>query len=775
MTMGVRRFWLFGSAVVFIMATAFWFPALAEHKTIIHGDFTICDVPLADLQMRALKGRASLFWVDSIYGGHPLFAEGQGAFAHPLNIFWAAVVTPVIGAVPAANLIHWLFMIFGGVGMLGLCRSLGASGWASIFAMLAVIFSQAWTTVQEILSVSDTIAWIPWALWALEALLKRPTLKSAALLGVVSALIILGGYPQGFHSTVVYMATTLLVLPFQRSGVPTPGGYWKNLAIMLAISGAICLGLAAVQLLPLFELVRFSVRKAGTNLLFSVPLESYVRDFLFSVGGTGSGSFFVCIVAAFGLIVRTPPRIKGHFLATILMLQLGVGRGSPFFRFIYDHNLLPGLRYFRVTDLYLDIAIIGIAVLAAFAIDGIADLSIRFTRESGLRARRHMWLMGASIFIFALFIWMLVISVHFDRTLMDISMARPGILQIIVSIVGFVVAILLILVRKSHLLAPFLVVVLAAECATVRLHLFQFFDYSLIEQQPNAALIKQTPGWRDFKLHDGSMAMAAGFTLPWAPEVEPRIRRMVASLPSMLTATEGLPSIDGSFSLPLARRAAIASTIDDEVAGRTASPPGLRLIDLLGIRFVTLDTLPAGAAFRTLKQDEANHLWITENTAALPRFQIYTHAQSADSVEAALAAVKSLKTKTLILENAPDLADARETDAADPASAAQIDVFKANATKYRFRISARSAVWLFVADANYPGWTARVDGQSVPIFSAQVLGKAVAVPAGDHEVVLTFISRSFEWGLGISVLSIAGVIIILARRVGSGKTHAAHV
>ncbi len=56
--------------------------------------------------------------------------------------------------------------------------------------------------------------------------------------------------------------------------------------------------------------------------------------------------------------------------------------------------------------------------------------------------------------------------------------------------------------------------------------------------------------------------------------------------------------------------------------------------------------------------------------------------------------------------------------------------------EYEFNVHARKPVWLFIADANYPGWQAEIDGHSTPVYSAQVLGKAVFVPSGIHKITV---------------------------------------
>ena len=76
--------------------------------------------------------------------------------------------------------------------------------------------------------------------------------------------------------------------------------------------------------------------------------------------------------------------------------------------------------------------------------------------------------------------------------------------------------------------------------------------------------------------------------------------------------------------------------------------------------------------------------------------------------------------------------------------------------------------WLLLTDTYYPGWQATVNGQPVDIFQANVLFRAVPVPAGDHLVEFEFRPRSLQWGAAITglavLLTIAGLVVAGTRQ-----------
>jgi hypothetical protein len=61
--------------------------------------------------------------------------------------------------------------------------------------------------------------------------------------------------------------------------------------------------------------------------------------------------------------------------------------------------------------------------------------------------------------------------------------------------------------------------------------------------------------------------------------------------------------------------------------------------------------------------------------------------------------------------------------------------------------------YLVLADAYYPGWTARVDGREVPIQRADVYFRALALGEGEHDVTFEFRPASVYAGLAAGLLA----------------------
>jgi hypothetical protein len=756
-------------ALISAMTVFLWRLTLFTHRTLVHGDSIVFGLPLFELRARVVAGHASPFWADTIFGGYPPIAESQAGFLAIIPMLMAAIVTPLAGTIFTVNLFRVACMILTGIGTLGLCRSLGLSRPAALFAAVAIMFAPLWLYTQTNPALGSPYLFVPWCLWAMEVWLKRPTIRSAAVMGITVAGCVLAGYPQAAHGTVVYMALSLVPAAFSAAGRREWATTWRMRLATGAFAGVLSLGLSAALLLPLLELVGQSHRSGGVPLQFQIPLGYYLRGMFYTLAGDvrttmafpANGSLIVCILASLAPLFSRSPRLIGHFVAAVVLMQLGIGNPSAFFRFVYEHDLLPGMHYFRNTGLYLMQWTVGAAVLAGAAIDGLSrwfDLELHQGR-SIVRSARAWGLVAAAI------VWGWVLErVH-----------TPGAPLVQFAVVGGAVLGMAALaaIRRPHW-APMLVTALMlVEIVALRLAPFHVASDKLLAEPGSVHAIKALPDWPDYRVIDASAAPAYSFRDSKSPDVNQGVRRMLSAMSGLTPVLWNMRGMDGAFALPLARLIEARPLLYAEIEGKSSAPPGARLLDMLAIRFIAEDDpLPADAI--RLFWHEPGAVYVMENTAAKPRFQAYDRHLTAASFDDALAQIRGLKAPTLVIENPPGAGHLAEPDDA-PADTAEVeppftfDVQEARATYYRFDVRAARPGWLFVADANYPGWQATVDGKPAPLFTAQLLGKAVAIPAGRHLVTIEFHPRSVRIGASISLvtLAIAALALIFGPKMAS--------
>ena len=73
-------------------------------------------------------------------------------------------------------------------------------------------------------------------------------------------------------------------------------------------------------------------------------------------------------------------------------------------------------------------------------------------------------------------------------------------------------------------------------------------------------------------------------------------------------------------------------------------------------------------------------------------------------------------------------------------------------------VDASAPAVVVIRNAYDPGWRARVDGRSSPVFPADAIDQGVVVPAGRHVIELSYVDPSIRYGLlgsGLALLALA--------------------
>lgn len=733
--------------LLFAMVTLMWWPTLAGGKTLIHGDSLVHGLPLLNFLKNYLHGGESPLWVSEIYGGHPLFAEGQGGFTQPLNLLVAWMVPPVLGN----NLFHYLCMLIAGCGVIRLCRILGSSMYAAAFAALAVVFSPGWLGQQQNLTIAGTLMWVPWALCAMECWLKQPTMRRGIWMALAGTMLVLAGYPQVLHGVVVFGVCTMACMPFSRNGRALWQMQYCSLMRTGILAVLLCIGLSAIQLLPLIELAGLSHRSGGVGLFSLEAHLSYMRGMLFTMDERGQvsvvGSLLVCMIVSMFALVKSPWRVHTYLVASVVLILLGMGDATWLFRELYAWHVIPALHFFRVTAVYLDIGVVGLAVLAAFAIDGIT-LTLRdqatFRRWIGSRGP---W------FAAVVLAWCALVYVGYAYT-----SAAPW-QNIATACIALPCGIGLAITGRYRWIPVGLLGLLVIECLALRQHYLQFYDATFLT---HPVLVAQPPHdkLKDYKVLNVSISQAYGVLGSKWPDLDMVAEKAVESNAGLANLMRGVSSMNGDLALQTQNRDILTPLLTDEVHGRGEAPAGLRAIDVLGVRYIAADAPLAAPAFQVAAHDSRLGLWLMENMAARPILQVYPHALAVRSADEALAEMGALKEGQLIVVD-NDGSPLPPDDGSGDHASVRLRMLKQQSTYYSISVEAEKPCWIFLADANYPGWKARIDGAPTRVWTAQLLGKAVHVPAGNHEIVFRFRSASFHYGLMLSLFSLLVTIIIL--------------
>ncbi len=702
------------------------------------------------------RGRFPL-WNPYTYSGLPFVANPQPALFYPPT--WLALLVPVPQALGLIIVLHlWL----AGVGMYAWLRSEGASTaggmlGAVIFAFGGYFFVRVYAGH---IGVITTGAWLPLLLWAYRHAVDRRSWKLAVLGGLPTGLSILAGHTASF----IYVALGLMVYAAfcawenwreERRAARKAAAAILPLAwvgVMLLVG----LALAAVQLLPMLELVVRSTRQASPSYDFAARF-SWPPGYLLTLlvpnffgeptrtGYWGDGIYdeFIFYVGVLPLILALLGARLRHkrtpFLITLglgaLLLALGeygslhllFYRFVPLFQaaraparagflFTLAASALAGLtataigdgggERARLLEPLRRSAVLSVAGGAlALVVAGFAAFALG--RELNPAAGR-LWHQANQT---ALFLSFFLLSAGLLAICRDVSPDRPGL-----GVRFWPLAMILVVLDLWTFGAGIVRIVDVEESAYWRV-------VSQVVQDPQSARVLPW-GLGDFE-QNGGMAFELRSVFGYDPLYLQRYDEFIASWPD----------------------------------------PRARTYDLLNARYLVTTApqeFPAGdqdqdgpEAPRLL--DEQFGVYVYERPAALPQAWIVSRLEVVD--EAAM----------LDRIHAPDF-DPRATALVDSplvcegdGREGEVKILRRQGNRIEARVRSGGGLLIF-SEIDYPGWGVTIDDRPAQLVRADYLLRAVCVPAGEHRVVLTYDPPLVKVGLAITSVTLLLVIGVAAWR-----------
>ena len=399
----------------FLVALLFHWPAIGSGQIPIEDDVVVFYFPLLVATKEALARLALPLWTPAIFGGYPLFADGEAGAFYPLHLLILPWLTPEASLV-ALHLIHsWLASIF----MYGLMRTLGGGRFGSIVGGICYAYS-SFASAQIIhLSIFQAMVWLPLELMLVEKALRsagaqryRYAVLAGGVVGIQAlaahvhvtlmsgfAIIAFLAYRGAFGSgakpdpPTVRLSSRPSFDTLRTSAVTRLRGVAKGLAgaaAILAIVGAIGVSLGAIQLFPLYELGRQTYRGDGVDAplaaINSIWPGQLVTLLLPSVHDTAEGGFwgpwvrwdttlYVGIMplalATLALCVRAGvyDPFFGGLAIVALLITLGPNAPLPLWSSLHE---LPGFEVLRSPGRYSLLFSLCVSVLAGYGADWVS-------------------------------------------------------------------------------------------------------------------------------------------------------------------------------------------------------------------------------------------------------------------------------------------------------------------------------------------------------------------------------------------------------------------
>lgn len=322
------------------------------------------------IQRTFAEGQGLPLWNPYYGGGQPLAANPLAALFYPPTLL--VHLLPLREYFLVLMLGH---LVFAGLGTLLLARR--ALGLSRLPALVAAISFMATPRLISHLGAGhvtlvQTVSWYPWLALACWATVREPR-RWGVWLGVCIALTLLAGHPQmayyGLLMTVV-LAGWLLVKRWWQEG--------RHALLMsivgLASAGVIGVLLAAVHLLPLWELTALSTRQLSVRSTEAYPLQQFLTALINQQAPGSSWEYIltpglaVLILALFALVTRWR-KVWPFVLGIVLVAGLAMGNASILYLRIAP--FLPELDLFRGLARIWFIALLLFALLAGIGADSL--------------------------------------------------------------------------------------------------------------------------------------------------------------------------------------------------------------------------------------------------------------------------------------------------------------------------------------------------------------------------------------------------------------------
>jgi len=741
-------------------------------------------------------------WNPYLFIGMPTF----GSLAYTPGLYPPSLVLEFLHDSLGFPPLTWMLahLLFGGLGMAWLlgrwplplaARLLGVVGWV-FFAG-----SVAWG-VHGHGTKLGAAAYLPWLVGLAWEVLTRGSLRAVALAGLLLGLQVLRGHVQITYYTLLLLGW----LAVWNLAWPLGGGETKPPRVLRArraglLAGAMVLGLlvGAVMLLPVREYAAMSTRGqgdagGGAGFQYATAWSLGAREVVTLVqpGAVGFGKatylgpmpfndypnyfgWLWLLLAAAAWWSGRRSLVLGLGAAAVVTLLLALGNQSPgLFQFFYA--VMPYFDKFRVPSMILVLLALVAAVLAAHGAAALADEA-----PGRDRVRRGFALVLAGVGAVTFLAAAAGLGERgFQENLAALArtsgkQATPVLLQEAWSLHrGFLVREGLVLLAaagavftamrraafRRRALVWTLLVLLAIDLLAVA-QLITHPERKLLQVDASGQLAEAPALEHPFRV---------GGERQVDPALAEALRQAVghdrvypfdehAQTNALMTA--GVRSLGGYYPAKPAAAEQIRRRLYREMpAGRVASWLGgsaltfprelpAEAFDLL--RQTGLDLDPAGV--------QRGGAWVYRNRAALPRVRLADRwrmqSGAFEPLLDAIAAGTHDPRAVVLLDRAPQPAP---VSGAAPLPAPEYVRDGLNEVVLRTRAD-RPAI-LVLADLVAPGWAVEVDGQAQALLKADHVLRAVAVPAGTHEVRFHYHDPAVSRGLALTLLGVAGLAAV---------------
>lgn len=686
-------------------------------KNPITSDVVSIFYPLRGFAVDRLKEGHLPLWNPYMFTGTPLLADFQVAVFSPTMFLY--FLFPKIWAWTGQIMLQ---PIFAGIFMYLLLRNFGLRKIESVFSGIFYAFAGFNMIWMEWNNSTLVAAFIPLTILLLDKFIRKNKLYWGVLLSLSIGLQMLAGYPQ----LVVYTIIALIFFIIFRWKYLTPSKLFLILLFMF-----VGLLVSSIVTIPGIELILNSQRKYEVleKELIYLPWRNLVTflapDYLgnpatknyFGVGNytlnAGYSGIIVLTLSIVGVLGNWMKKETKYFVL-LFTIALLLALPTPIASAIFNSHI-PAISASSMTRI-LVLANLSLSALAGF---GIASL---LGKE---RIKNIGWIFvpfGLTICVLAI---TLVAKINLEITL------RNLVLPIFLS----AAAVLFILLRKK-----FLILIL---CIIAVLELLRY-GWKYTPFSSPQLVFPETPSLSYFIDENKPFRVSGGDVVP-----------MNMLVPYGIETVSGYDAVFPIWWARLNKAIGSGNSTTGNLSYYSVFEQyGNHWFDLLNNKYLLVNVrehlfsqVSKNSKFEKVFQDKSVAIFKDKNV--LPRAFVVSNweMKSGDDALTALIDPNFPVDKEIIIES--------------PVNFNESEIVNSNVS-YEFYSPERSLIdvktdhngFLFVSDAWYPGWIAKIDGLEEPIYRADYAFRAVAVSEGVHKVEFIYSPDSLRIGEFISLITL---------------------
>ena len=701
-----------------ILVIIFFSKTLTGEEFFVTPDFGKSDIlnyeyPTKFFFAESLKHGKLPLWNPQIATGYPQQATITGNY-NPINL----ILFYFLPSPQAFNLGLAMAFLTAGIFTFLYCRALRLSAVASLFTAISFSFSGIFVTQIVHFNVIQTLSFFILELYLIEIYIQKKKSFILPLLAFAVGFQILAG----FYQVVLYSLIVLFLYIFWRLLFLDEKAS-RKVVLFLTLSLVIITGfvIAAIQLLPSWELTKISDRQGGVGIeeikRFPYPLKhlaTFIWPYLLGDPRIGTypqfsenwGIFwentgfvgilpliFSLIAVVWGLRRNRP--IQFFLLLLVISLFLMLGNNSPTF-FLFK---FPPLSLFRVPARWIIFFTFSLVILAGF---GFEIFRQRFEAK-----------ITSSVLKTLVYLLILVVA-----TVNIFLFAYPYHLR-----------------EKTEkwLSAPQTVQFLEKDQSSYRI--VSYFNGTVWNEQ----FLKN--GWKG----------AQEKYLPFREALDPN-----------WNGVWRIESVN-SYSPVNFRRAALIDMIyqqnvalknnSEAIVGETAR----KLLDIQNVKYIISPFSVKGRDLELVFESQTSpEYFIYQNKSFLPRVFIAKDTlpvKTIGELPRILSSSKFDPKTTVILEKSLEKHSFETNN-----STATITRYDNQDIEIKAQMDGEGI--LVLGDSYYPGWKAIVDGKEQEILPANINQRALILEKGEHTVKFAFQPKSFKIGVIISLFSTIFLLIL---------------